>query len=257
MEQVYKLVDQIYCINLISRPDRYEKMKAFETEEKITINFYRPEKDICGGMIGCFKSHINVVLDAYNKGYNQVLILEDDLIKTPSYNLINYKEIAKFIKENKTWETIQFSWCNILDSLFVPMLNTEYKNLSQFGSWYASSYIVNRKGMKRILDTYQESLGVKQIDFFYMELFKKTMWNVLPIPFEQDKNIPNDNNWINPTIDSIIIYIHLKLNLVYNLSLFKYYNGCFIMYAIIIFLIIKIHKISIQLITNFNKRSNH
>ena len=44
MEPIYKLVDQIYCINLISRPDRYEQMKEFQTEENISINYYRPKK---------------------------------------------------------------------------------------------------------------------------------------------------------------------------------------------------------------------
>jgi GR25 family glycosyltransferase involved in LPS biosynthesis len=249
MEQVYKLVDQIYCINLISRPDRYEKMKEFESEEKITINFYRPEKDICGGMIGCFKSHISVISQAYKMGYNQVLILEDDLIKTAAYSngIVDFDSIVKFIKENKSWEIIQFSWFARWNSLFLPMTRSkESKNLSQFGSILTSSYIINRSGMKRILSTYKNYLGVEPIDIYYSKIFKKTMWNVVPIPFNQDRNISNDNTWFNPTIDKILIFIHIKFNYIYNLSLFKYNNFCFIVYGIIIFLII----------TNFfNKKS--
>jgi GR25 family glycosyltransferase involved in LPS biosynthesis len=254
MNQIYKLVDQIYCINLISRPDRYAHMKAFESEEKIKLNFFRPEKDICGGMIGCFKSHINVISQAYNAGYSQVLILEDDIIKTPSYNTINYTEIAKFIKKNKSWEFIQLSWCNPINSLFVPMGSSgEYSNLSQFTSYYASSYIINRKGMKRILETYTESLGYEHIDGFYDKIFKKTMWNVVPEPFDQDKSIVNDNVWFGQLFDKIIIWLDTNLNGAYNLTLFKYYNGCFILYVIIIFLIIKNKK---YIINFFNKQSS-
>jgi len=255
MEQVYKLVDQIYCINLISRPDRYDKMKEFEKEEQINLNFFRPEKDICGGIIGCFKSHISVISQAYNAGYSQVLVLEDDIIKTPSYNTIDYTEIVKLIKENKSWEMLQLSWCNPINSLFVPMGSSgEYSNLSQFSSYYASSYIINRKGMKKILESYKESLGYEQIDGFYKKIFKKTMWNVVPIPFDQDRSIGNDNIWFNQTFDKILIWFDINLNCVYNSTLFKYYNGCFILYAIIIFLIIKNKKY----ITNFfNKQSSH
>jgi hypothetical protein len=248
MEPVYKLVDQIYCINLISRPDKFKKMKAFESEENIKINFYRPEKDICGGMIGCFKSHISVITQAYKSGYNQVLVLEDDIVKTPSYSngIVDFNSIAKFIKENKSWEVIQLSWCNPINSLFVPMGNSgEYSNLSQFGSWYASSYIINRNGMKKILDTYNKDLINDQIDAFYLRLFKKTMWNVVPEPFDQDRSIPSDNVWFGQPFDKIIIWFDNNLNGAYNLTLFKYYNGCFVVYAIIIFLIMKIYKISI------------
>jgi hypothetical protein len=246
MEQVYKLVDQIYCINLISRPDRYAHMKAFESEEKIKINFYRPERDICGGAVGCFKSHISVISQAYQMGYNQVLVLEDDLIKTSAYSngIVDFKSIAKFIKKNKSWEIIQFSWTSPVNSIFYPMSSpAESSNLSQFGSCLTSSYIVNRNGMKRILSTYKNHLGVQPVDNYYCKIFKKTMWNVVPMPFDQDRNISSDNDPLialsNGTIENIFMSISVKFNLFYNISLFKYYNGCFVLYAIIIFLIIK------------------
>jgi len=253
MEQVYKLVDQIYCINLISRPDRYARMRAFELEEKIKINFYRPKKDISGGIIGCFKSHINVISQAYNAGYNQVLILEDDIIKTPAYSngMVDFNSVSKFIKENKSWEFIQLSWSAPVNSLFLPMVSSkESKNLSQFNSFFASSYIINRNGMKRILDNYKKYFGVEHVDGYYSEIFKKTMWNIVPMPFDQDRESPNDNNWFHPILDKILIFIHVNLNILYFSSLFKYYNGCFILYAIIIFLFYYGKNF-------FNKQSSH
>jgi len=242
MEQVYKLLDQIYCINLISRPDRYAKMKEFELEEKIKINFFRTEKDICSGAIGCFKSHISVISQAYNAGYNQVLVLEDDLIKTSAYsnNIIDFTLIAKFITENKSWEIIQFSWASPVNALFLPMRSSkESKNLSQFGSLLASSYIINRSGMKRILDSYKNYLGFDAVDGYYAEIFKKTMWNVAPMPFYQDRESPNDNVWFHPILDKISIIFDTTFNAGYNLSVLKYYNFCIIFYVILIFLILK------------------
>lgn len=245
MEQVYKLVDQIYCINLISRPDRYASMKSFEAEENIKINFFRPQRDICGGMVGCFKSHLHVITQAYNLGYSQILVFEDDIIKTPAYSngTINFNSIAKFMKENKSWEIIQFSWFDLNNSLFFPMgAPSSSPNLSQFGSVLTSSYIINRAGMKKILSTYSSYLGIKPVDIYYSEIFNKTMWNVAPIPFDQDRESPNDNLWINQMIDRILIFIHLNFNIVYNLSQFKYLNGCYLLYFLVLLFLIFQYK---------------
>ena len=67
MNSIYNLVDPIYCINLISRDDKFEHMKKFEKKENITINYYRTIKDIYGGKIGCFKSYIEVIKHAFFK----------------------------------------------------------------------------------------------------------------------------------------------------------------------------------------------
>jgi GR25 family glycosyltransferase involved in LPS biosynthesis len=241
MDQIYKELDQIYCINLISRPDRYANMKKFESEENIKLNFYRPERDPSGGMAGCFKSHIAVITQAYNAGYKQILVFEDDIIKTKGYESNDYNEIKKFIQTNNSWEIIQLSWYDIINPLFIPK-SSSYKHLSQFGSVLASSYIINRKGMERILSTYKEYVGVMQIDEYYKILFNSTMWNVSPVPFDQDRSIDNDNIWVNKTYDKFLFWLHLKLNICYNLSYYKYANGWVITYLIMGIIIYLIYK---------------
>ena len=44
MQNIYKLVDEIYCINLITRNDRYETMNQFASSENIKITYFRPER---------------------------------------------------------------------------------------------------------------------------------------------------------------------------------------------------------------------
>lgn len=232
MNQIYKLVDQIYCINLISRPDRYQSMKKFESDIGAKINFFRPERDPSGGTIGCFKSHISVIKSAYDAGYNRILVLEDDIIKTKSYDLINYNEIIQFIQKNKSWEVIQLSWFDLINSLFVP--NTSpYVHLSQGGTLLTSSYIINRQGMERILKTYKNYLGIDAVDEYYKKLFGSNMWNVSPVPFDQDRTSQRNNVWITEFIDSLIVWIQLKLDAVYNMSYYKYANGWIWTYLII------------------------
>jgi GR25 family glycosyltransferase involved in LPS biosynthesis len=229
MEQIYKLVDEIYCINLISRPDRYKIMKDFEKEENIKLNFFRPERHPECGRIGCFTSHITIIKSAYDSGKNLILIFEDDIIK----------------KNNQNWEMLQFGSFNPINSLLVPM-NTKYKNISQYSSMLASSYIINRKGMKKILDTYKEYINTEQIDGFYQIIFNKTMYNIIPIIFDQDRTLENNNIWVHPQIDKIGMYIHVKTNIVYNLTLFKYYNGFIISYLLIILIVYYLFRLYIQ-----------
>jgi GR25 family glycosyltransferase involved in LPS biosynthesis len=245
MEQIYKLVDEIYCINLISRPDRYKIMKDFEKEENIKLNFFRPERHPDGGRMGCFTSHITIIQNAYDSGKNLIFIFEDDIIKTPSYKDICYNEINNFIKNNQNWEMLQFGSFNPINSLLVPM-NTKYKNISQYYSFFASSYIINRKGMKKILDTYKNYIKTEHVDVFYQIIFNKTMYNIIPIIFDQDRTLENNNIWFNKYIDKIIMYIHVKSNAVYNLSLFKYNNGFIISYLLIFLIIYYLFKLYIK-----------
>ena len=246
MEQIYKLVDEIYCINLISRPDRYKIMKDFEKEENIKLNFFRPEKHPDGGRIGCFTSHITIIQNAYNSGKKLILIFEDDIIKTPSYKDICYNEINNFIKNNQNWEMLQLGSFDFSGLLFVSM-NTKYKNISHNCSYFASSYIINRKGMKKILDTYKEYINTEHVDVFYQKIFSKTMYNIIPIIFDQDRTLETNNMWFNQYIDKILIYIHVKSNAVYNLSLFKYNNGFIISYLLIFLIIYYLFRLYIKI----------
>jgi len=240
MENIYKLVDEIYCINLVSRNDRYLHMKKFEQEQNIKLNFFRPVKHPDGGKSGCFTSHISIIKNAYYSNKKIILIFEDDIIKINSDDKINYNEIIEFIKTNNKWEMINLGWLSPYNSLFIPM--NELKNISQFDSMYASSYILNRTGMKKVLDTYEDYIFKYHVDNYYKVIFKDTMYNIIPIIFDQDRNYINDNIWNTQLIDSFLIYIDTNTDIVYNLSLFKYYNGCVIVYVIILFILFNIIK---------------
>ena len=63
------------------------------------------------------------------------------------------------------------------------------------------------------------------------------MYNIIPIIFDQDRTLESNNLWIHPQIDKIIMYIHVKTDGAYNLSLFKYNNGFIISYLLIILIV--------------------
>jgi GR25 family glycosyltransferase involved in LPS biosynthesis len=85
--------DHIYCINLLRRQDRWEESKAnfsklnimnkIERIEGVDGNFLYP--NVTGrskryvGIFGCNHSHLNIINDAIEKDYGNILILEDDV----------------------------------------------------------------------------------------------------------------------------------------------------------------------------------
>lgn len=81
--------EHIYVLNLPSRTDRKERMKSLFSKHNIEVEFFdaidgkkhhtKSDKRNAGE-VGCFLSHKAIIKDAYEKGYESILILEDDLI---------------------------------------------------------------------------------------------------------------------------------------------------------------------------------
>lgn len=75
-----RFFDKAFCINLDSRPDRWEECKL--EFEKIGLEHYVervPAFQMSPGIAGCSKSHHECVRLAKLRNYKRVLILEDDV----------------------------------------------------------------------------------------------------------------------------------------------------------------------------------
>lgn len=75
-----KHFDKIYCINLDTRPDRWEQcVKEFQRIgiEDLVERF--PAVHLTPGIAGCTKSHYEIVKLAKKNNYKNVLIFEDDV----------------------------------------------------------------------------------------------------------------------------------------------------------------------------------
>jgi GR25 family glycosyltransferase involved in LPS biosynthesis len=248
MEPIYKILDKIYCINLISRPDRYDQMKKFEAEENINIKFYRPEKNVISGRIGCFTSHINCVKNAYLMKYSLVMIFEDDVTKTNFYKNIDYEQIKKFMQTNETWEILKFSSTTNPLQMILP---NDLPNIYNGPTLLGTSYILNRKGIEKIMNTYSKYINTEHLDWYYSKIFPKTTYNIIPIPFDQRWDMGSDNSWKEFTFNeknqeyarNILDY-----KILYYASLIKYYN---------LYLRILIGMLLVIYIVKINKQSNH
>lgn len=90
--------DAIYCVNLLSRPERKASAEKHFAKLGIPVQFfpavngkeidYKAVSDKhTPGMVGCFLSHHLIYADAIEKGYNRILIFEDDLKPIPGANI--------------------------------------------------------------------------------------------------------------------------------------------------------------------------
>jgi len=232
MDHIYKLVDEIYCINLIEREDRYLHMKKFEIDENIKLTFHRTKRSQKGGMYGCFHSHIKVIKQAYDKNQKYIMIFEDDTIRTLSYDKVNYDEIIKFFKTDK-WDVIKFaSALHFVPQYWVPKI---YNNLYKGPTELNNAYILNRKSMSIVLNTYDQYIGKCQIDRYFCHVFKR-IYNVMPVVFDQDWLSDSNNEFPLGHTFGVYVrkYIYYKCNLMHNLSLLRYYiNKIYILVIII------------------------
>jgi glycosyl transferase, family 25 len=115
---------QIYIINLPHRADRRREM-GYQLE-KIGLSYenpivclfpaVRPETSAGFPNItarGCFLSHLKVLRDAYTRGFQRILILEDDLNLAPDFK----KRIVKVVAELELYDwSIFYGGCT-LDAL--------------------------------------------------------------------------------------------------------------------------------------------
>lgn len=128
--------DQIYCINLETRPDRLAQFKEnygpLGTSQITIVKAINGKEIDLGdwehspGALGCRLSHLNIYKEALNKGYSQILILEDDVVISTAFRdkftkLINYV--------NDDWDMIYFGGHHYLKpdafgSEFIKLKNT-------------------------------------------------------------------------------------------------------------------------------------
>ena len=160
----------IYYINLNRAIDRktkleelflqhevinYQRIEAIDGND-LDIEYYKenyilPEK-ISKYEIACTLSHIKAIQTAYDNNLEVVLIIEDDCnfdylkYKTQTLNeLINCDDVDN-------WETIQLAMTNTRKSFNSIIKELENKHLYKYTDNGATAYMINRKGMEKIIN---------------------------------------------------------------------------------------------------------
>lgn len=195
------MIDKTYIINLEQRKDRKDKMihelkriglnhyeffKAIQPSQQDIIewnpNFINPPPEWLyktgadlnkykAGALGCMKSHYEIIKNAYENNYENILILEDDtkfLINEPFDNILDkLKPQLEIIKND--FGILYFSG-NHLSAKIKKI--TSNISLVQ-GTLTTGSYIINRKAMKIVIEQLK-NYG-REIDVYYSTILHNQM----------------------------------------------------------------------------------
>ena len=245
----YNYFDKIYCINLKYRKDRYiSANKVFNELNIKNVEFYITDKSPKGGKYGCFESHINVIKKAYNSGYNNILIFEDDIKPSIFYKLDLLNNSINFMKKNE-WDIFYLGYFTIDDTNNIfnyKNLNIKYNNVLEYNPCATHAYCLNKKSMLKILNTYNKYIEDIHYDkFLSNNNFKNYI--IIPMIFEQyycspiDNSIENISEFINRKTQCITCeYLNINSYLSY-INYFWNNNNIQILLLLIIIIIYKIY----------------
>jgi len=212
-KSIWSFFDEIYCINLYSREDRYNICKKFFESYHIPVKFYRTHKHLVNGEQGCFESHINIIQKAYNNNSKNVLIFEDDIQITSEFTPQNVNKCIEFMKNN-TWDIFNFGATP--DIVHYTANKTNIEKIYRLHCYYAHCYAVNREYMSKILNYKYADIP---IDLVY-KCNRKTFTH-LPIMISQSSNgsdigkasFISDTDFIEFIRNSILKWYVLNINI--------------------------------------------
>lgn len=226
----YLFFDDIVCINLLHRIDKKNISQKIFDVLGIPGRFHTVKKHPQGGIYGCFESHIQVIEQAYKNNLNNILIFEDDIKVSPSYSKLQVEECIRFMNTNHDWDIFYLGYfaCNTNRGSMKDFISSEFvsDHIIKFRPFATHAYCLNRKGMKKILDTYKDYIGKVHLDYYYVRI-KLDSYCTVPLLFDQYLCLGSDNDLFD-SFESFVRKFECKAdiyNLLYRPTLLKYkYN---------------------------------
>lgn len=145
-------IDKIIYINLDKRNDRREEIEADLIKYSLSAERF-PGIYHDPGIVGCGKSHLAVMKLAKERGYKNVLILEDDFTF-----LVSKEELEKALDSFFT-SGIEYDVCMLCCSIIKRDENSPTDYLYRLlEASNASAYIVNGNYLDKIIELYEKTL---------------------------------------------------------------------------------------------------
>jgi GR25 family glycosyltransferase involved in LPS biosynthesis len=136
--------DKIYCINLDRRTDRWEECEKIFSKLNLVVERFSaedgklltlPHGDAYNAEIAGAISHTNVIKDAKEKGYKNILILEDDVEFHPDFEILLDKMFSQVPND---WEMLFFGGNHVQG----------FTNISENIQRLFGSYAIHAYGIK-------------------------------------------------------------------------------------------------------------
>lgn len=208
----FSLVEKVIYINLNSRPDRdaniQELFKKFNVAKEKIIRFEAIQAE--PGYIGCAKSHEAVLKMARDHGWNNVLILEDDIVFNDDIESVSLANRFLSMLKVTPWD--------------VAMLTANYYRVMPFSNnnnflklksaHCACAYLVNKNYYQTLINDVSEAVrkldaGGAQVncalDSHWLPLMAKDRWFGIYPNFGYQKAGYSDIQRYNANYESLFL----------------------------------------------------
>lgn len=165
----------VYCINLDSRPDRWEKIQSVFNDYEIN-NVQRFPGVVCksnlgdvrSNKLGCALSFYRILRDAQERGFEKILILEDDC-----KFLYSKEENANYLSEFLTalpegWDMLYLG-VNLISDYGFPIARFSDVLFRVFAAYTTHSIAFSKKGIEKFLLGFdnEEDYGYKILELYH------------------------------------------------------------------------------------------
>lgn len=188
-------IDKIIYINLDKRTDRKEEIEKELNQFHLSYERY-PAIYHPSGIVGCGYSHLNVLKMAKEKGYKNILILEDD------FTFLVSKEVFEFNLNSLFNNFPDYDVCMLSYNLRErEEIKDECINRVLFAQT-ASGYLVNHTYFDKLIDLYEKAIPLLEStgehwnyanDIVWRSLQKSDKWYYFKIRIGKQRPGYNDN----------------------------------------------------------------
>jgi GR25 family glycosyltransferase involved in LPS biosynthesis len=159
---------EIWVITLNCTPERTDYTEKLLQNMNFKYRLFKfrknkfPEK-------GCIESHIALYKEARKLDLDFITIVEDNICLSPNFNIDNYVQLDKIIKNKTNWDTICIGGFVAPSSRIIKQ--TEYNRLYKSNNCHGTSaYIISRKGYNRAIKDFDSKKINKPIDVYLSSL---------------------------------------------------------------------------------------
>lgn len=214
--------DKVYCLNLAKRPERMTTvLNRFKYINLNVTRFNAIDGAVVGPLwraldnenfrlqsyVGCCLSHLSIMREALDAGYERILIIEDDVrVHRNAQELFN--EMITEIKDKSiNPDLIHLAYIPLTDDLShwnYNILSTEFigkRIIKSKNLWSLMAYGINRRLMEHILKIYDQSFPMELDRFFVTTIFSDSDFCCIassPQLFSAEDNVSDNTHEYTP-----------------------------------------------------------
>lgn len=207
---INSIVDRIYVINMDKDKNRMKKLntkmnklgleykRISGVNGKKIYHKYKNRTKLRPGQLGCLLSHINVIKDAVKNNYNNILVLEDDIVFHKNFHDEFAKKYNKLIKKEKNFDLIYLGCSQSLEGdgmwKYTKMKDEYYDNNLTDGTY---AMLINKNIFNNILNA-EKDLSLPIDTYISMKILNSDNFKTFSLfPHIITSNVNEESNTDN------------------------------------------------------------